>query len=169
MTLRKILKLSFALASVMLASGLCEAALPSLPEIDGWECGELRSTDFNAVSGNQGIWLERDYRSPSRVPIKAVLMAGKGPGELGALQPGIDASTALYGDGGTFRTLVTEGFPSILENRPILGLSLSVNLGGATATFESSAFALAEDDFIEAASVIIRSIKENSLTDRGDG
>jgi hypothetical protein len=159
--LKKLLKLSLVLASVVLALSVCEAASLSLPEIGGWECGELRSTDFDAVSGNQGSWLERDYRTPSRVSIKAVLMVGKGPGELRAPPPGTNASTSVYGDGGTFRTFVMEGFPAILENRPILGLALSVHLDGATATFESDTFALAEDDFIEAASVIIQSITKD--------
>ncbi|MDR3353529.1 MAG: hypothetical protein LBO21_00665 [Synergistaceae bacterium] len=155
---KKIFRLSLVMALVVLAAGVCWAASFSLPEIDGWKCGEIMSADFDAVSGNQGYWLQRDYTTPSGTPIEAILMGGKGPGNLRMPPPGTDSATGVYGDGGTFRTLRAGGFPAILENRPLLGLSLSVNLGGATVTFESARFALSEDEFIEAASVIIRSM-----------
>jgi hypothetical protein len=159
MILKKLLRASLALTSLAIAVGVCDAAPLSLPEIDGWKCGEIRSADFDAVSGNQGYWRERGYTTPSGVPVNAILMGGKGPGDLRMPPPGTNSATGVYGDGGTFRALRAGGFPAILENRPLLGLSLSVNLGGATVTFESGAFAPAEDEFIEAASVIIRSMK----------
>ena len=159
MITKKLLRAALALISLVLSIGASEAAPLSLPEIDGWMCGEIRSVDFDAVSGNQGYWRERGYTTPSGASVNAILMGGKGPGGLRAPSIGTNSSAGVYGDGGTFRTLRAGGFPAILENRPLIGLSLSVNLGDAAVTFESGTFALTEDEFIEAASVIIRSMK----------
>jgi hypothetical protein len=142
----------------LLLAGSAAGASGSLPEIAGWSCGELRSTEFDAVSGNQGSWQERDYRTPSGVRIKATLMAGKGPGKLRVPQAGTDSSDGAYGAGSSYRVLTIEGAGAILEIHPLLGHSLAADLGDATLTVESDSYGLDSDEFLEAAGIILRTL-----------
>ena len=97
--------------------------LPSLPEIDGWKCGELRSVQLDAVSGNQGYWQERDYRTEKGTAVKATLLWGTGPKFFN--QPPAGISNA---DGASSYEIISiGGYKSSVEHDPVLGYSVAVN------------------------------------------
>jgi len=96
---------------------------PELPEIEGWQCGELRTTELEAVSDNQGYWQERDYRTDSGVPIKATLLWGPGPRFYNQPPAGTSASAGQA----TYEITQIGGFKSTIERDPALGYSVAVN------------------------------------------
>ncbi|MDR1021305.1 MAG: hypothetical protein LBL73_11150 [Synergistaceae bacterium] len=116
--------------------GTAQAAL-TLGSPDGWQCGGLKTVRLDAVSGNQGFWLERDYRTGDGVSLKAILMGGKGPVMLNVPAPQTESSDGLLGAGRTYRTLTAGGFPALLERDQFLGLSLAVIIPGAVLTVET--------------------------------
>ena len=69
----------FLLAAAIAALAAAQAFAAALPEVDGWTCGPLRETQLDAVSGHQGQWLEREYRTANGVKFLAVWMEGAGP------------------------------------------------------------------------------------------
>jgi hypothetical protein len=103
------------------------AAGPSLGAVPGWECGELRIVQFDSVSGNQGFWQERGYRTPKGTSFKATLMGGKGPKYYNQPADGIKSNDGPYGAGSTYETVTVGGYRAVLETHPILGVSLAVN------------------------------------------
>ena len=96
---------------------------PELPYIEEWRCGETRTSEFEAVSGNQGYWQERDYITDTGVPLKATLLWGPGPRFFN--QPPADTS----GSAGqaTYEITFIGGFKSTVEHDPVLGYSVAVN------------------------------------------
>jgi hypothetical protein len=107
------------------------AADVSLPEVRGWECGEPRVISFDSVSGSQGFWWERDYRTPEGTRFKATLMGGKGPKYYNQPAHGIESDDGPFGSGGTYETIMVGGYRAVLETHPILGVSLAVNASDA--------------------------------------
>lgn len=122
----------------------------SLPEVPNWVCGELRETNLETVSGNQGIWLQRDYRSDEGATIRATLMAGKGPRMLRFPPENLDVNDGPLGSGCTYRTLEIRGRKAVVETHPLLGVSVFVNLGDGYLTLERSGYGLSESDVIPA-------------------
>jgi hypothetical protein len=98
-------------------------ASPSLPEVPGWQCGGLRSVQLDAVSGNQGYWQERDYKTDGGTTLKATLLWGAGPKFFN--QPPAGISNA---DGASSYEIISiGGYKSSIERDPILGYSVAVN------------------------------------------
>lgn len=140
---------------LLLSSGVFAQDVPSLPDVPGWICGEQRTTNLDTVSGNQGAWLQRDYRAASGVPIRATLMTGKGPKMLRFPPEGIDANDGPLGSGCTYRTIEIDGRPAVVETHPVLGVSLLVNLGSGYLTLESGDYGLSAEDVVTAASALL--------------
>ena len=110
--------------AIFAGSALAEAeSVPGLPEIEGWQCGELRTAQLEAVSGNQGYWQERDYRTNSGVPLKATLLCGAGPRFYNQPPSGTSASAGQA----TYEITQVGGFKSTIERDPVLGYSVAVN------------------------------------------
>ena len=96
---------------------------PSLPEMEGWQCGEMRSAQLDAVSGNQGYWQERDYKTDGGIPLKATLMWGPGPKFYN--QP--PSGTSAVAGRSAYEIIQVGGFKTTMERDPILGYSVAVN------------------------------------------
>ena len=117
----------FLLAAAIAALAASQAFAAALPEVDGWTCGPLRETQLDAVSGHQGQWLEREYRTANGVKFLAVWMEGAGPK--------LWKPVAEVGEGGetsggeSAEKISVAGHGAMLESRPVLGLSLVVKLG----------------------------------------
>jgi hypothetical protein len=100
---------------------------PSLPEIEGWKCGELRTTQLDSVSGDQGYWQERDYRTGKGTPIKATLLYGAGPKFFNQPPKGVSSGEGPDGLGASYEIISIAGFKSSMEKDPALGYSVAVN------------------------------------------
>lgn len=150
-----ILSLVFAFAAYPPPGGAAEEA-PSLGTVPGWECGELRAVQFDSVSGNQGFWQERDYRTPKGASFKATLMSGKGPKYYNQPPGGIKSNDGPYGSGSTYETVTVGGYRAVLETHPILGVSLAVNAfaAGYVLTLEGGNW-IVPGDITAAAEVLI--------------
>ena len=132
----------------------------SLGSPEGWQCGELRSTEFSAVSGSQGFWLERSYRTPDGIPIEATLMTGKGPGALYVPPAGIDAAEGPLGSGGEYKTTMVGEHPALLERYPFRGVVLAVKTDAGTLTLESPSADLSDEDIVFAASALVSGVTD---------
>ena len=108
---------------IMAAASAGAENVPALPDINGWQCGEIRNTELEAVSGNQGYWQERDYRTDGGVPFKATLLWGSGPKFYN--QP--SAGTIAGAGQATYEIVQIGGFKSTIERDPVLGYSVAVN------------------------------------------
>ena len=122
----------------------CASAQPTLPDVGGWMCGELRTVKLDTVSGSQGLWLERSYRTESGYPLKAILMSGKGLSVRSLPQEGRESGDGLMGSGCTYRTLSIGGRTAALERHPALGISLALFMDGAVLTIESGPWGLSD-------------------------
>jgi len=123
----------------------------TLPDVSGWTCGALRTTVLDTVSGKQGVWLEREYRTTSGSKLRAVLMDTD--------SPKIEPDSGDYSEPGwSRRSLVILGYPATVENGP-LGASVIVMLDKAYLRLESDPYGLPADDLTEAASVIMALIQ----------
>lgn len=122
---------SFALTAFIIA--LLFAAVPSfakytLPEIAGAECGELRTTQLETVSGNRGVWLEREYRTYGGDTFTATWMEGSGEKRWFIPKDKISAEDGPLGTGAEYETLQVRGNNAVFEDHPIVGLSLAVKI-----------------------------------------
>jgi len=117
---------SFGLMCLIIFFGaVCAVAenSPSLPEIEGWQCGEMRVVHLDAVSGNQGDWQERDYRTGGGISLKATLLSGSGPRFYNQPPAGVSNSAGQT----TYEIISIGGFKSTIERDPVLGYSIAVN------------------------------------------
>ena len=96
---------------------------PSLPDIEGWQCGETRSVQLDAVSGNKGYWQEKDYRTDGGIPLKATMLWGAGPKFYNQPPAGVSNSAGQA----TYEIVSIGGCKSTIERDPILGYSVAVN------------------------------------------
>jgi hypothetical protein len=126
---------------------------PGTPK--GWTGGELRTVSLDTVSGNQGFWLERDYRTENGVPLKAISMGGKGPATRFFPAPGLESSDGPLGAGKTYKTFTVGDYPAVLERDPLLGLSLAVKTPDATLTLETPSRDLSDLDMAALAKAIL--------------
>lgn len=117
----------------------------TLPTLDEWQCGELRTSDLQTVSGNYGSWQARTYRAPGGIAIQATLMTGKGPRAL--TRPPVDARSVdgALGSGATYKTWKDGERLAILEHHPILGYALSIEADDFILTLESKSGAATEE------------------------
>lgn len=117
----------FLLAAAIAALVASQAFAATLPEVDGWTCGPLRETQLDAVSGHQGQWLEREYRTANGAKFLAVWIEGSGP-KLWKPVTEVGESGETSG-GESAEKISVAGRDAMLESRPVLGLSLIVKLG----------------------------------------
>ena len=117
---------SFILICLIIFAGAVRAGAedtPSLPDIGGWQCGEIRSVQLDAASGNQGYWQERDYRTDGGIAFKATLLWGSGPKFYN--QP--PAGTSANAGRATYEIVQVGGCKTTIERDPVLGYSVAVN------------------------------------------
>ena len=142
----------FLLAAAIAALAASQAFAAALPEVDGWTCGPLRETQLDAVSGRQGQWLEREYRTANGVKFLAVWMEGAGPK---LWKPVTEVGEGGETSGGeSAEKISVAGHGAMLESRPVLGLSLVVKLGkDGVLTLESQS--AVRDELTRAAETLI--------------
>lgn len=154
--IKKILITSAAIAAASLIAtyAACAAEQINLPEISGWDNGELRVTELDAMSGHKGRWLERSYRTASGVPFRAILMEGSGAKgwELNERQY---AGGEVSG-GETIEAIMVREHMAVVEYRPIIGYNLIVKIGDAVLNLESQT--ADKRDLADAADILIKNI-----------
>lgn len=140
---------------ILLLATASAANTAKLPDIDGWTNGDVRETAFDAVSGNKGTWLERDYRTSAGVPFHAIWLDGAGQnGWKGTA----DARTKSTGAGAAYKGVKIAGCSAILEYDPVIGRSLAIKVGKlGTLTLESNV--AEEAEIIKAAETLINKIQ----------
>jgi hypothetical protein len=112
---------------VILHGAAPAAGTPSLPELPGWRCGELRSVQFDAVSGNHGYWQERDYRTPDGTSMTSTLTFGTGPKFYNQPPNGVISDGEFPGEGASYEIISISGFRALIEKDPLIGYSVAVN------------------------------------------
>ena len=149
--LRKIL-----LAAAIAAIVASQAFAATLPEVEGWTCGPLRETQLDAVSGHQGQWLKREYRTANGAKFLAVWMEGAGPK---LWKPVTEVGEGGETSGGeSAEKISVAGRDAMLESRPVLGLSLVVKLGkDGVLTLESQS--AGKDELTRAAETLIEQME----------
>jgi hypothetical protein len=100
---------------------------PALPEVPGWQCGELKSVQFDAVSGNHGYWQERNYRTPDGVSMTSVLTFGTGPKFYNQPPAGVIFDGEFPGSGASYEIISLAGCRALVEEDPLTGCSVAVN------------------------------------------
>jgi hypothetical protein len=139
----------------------CRAeAFASLGIPEGWQCGEPRSAEFSAVSGSQGFWIERDYRTSDGFAIKATLMTGKGPGTLYVPPLGTDSAEGPLGSGGEYKTLTVGECRALFERLPFRGVVLAISTDLGVLTLESPSEDLDCERFVSAAGLLVSCLKD---------
>lgn len=124
-----------------------------LPEIKDWTNETLRITKFDTVSGNRGIWLERDYKSADGKTYHAVRIDGDGVKSWNINENIISADDGPIGNRATYKTVKiyakshtaesnsktdTTLYHGAVSQHPLTGLSLVVKLNKTSAiTLES--------------------------------
>ena len=126
-----------------------------LPDIKNWQNGELRTTSFDALSGNKGKWLERNYRTNNGTTFKAIWMEGEGPKGWKAVEPA--SSKDIWG-GVEAEKLTIGGEEAILEHRPVVGYSLVISIGKEGVLTMESANA-DKRDLLDAAETLVKNMK----------
>lgn len=111
-----------------------------LPDIPGWNKGEVTTTVLESPSGDQGSWLELAYsRETDRHSILVVVLKGPGTSWSGLPKGNVTAGDGPVGSGATYRTTTVLGFPAALEIHPLTGSSLVVTPSEETTfTFETA-------------------------------
>lgn len=146
--------LFFAMMAVILTCTATAAA--SLPDINGWSCGELRTTALDTVSGNKGQWLERDYRTASGTPLHAVWIEGVGQKSW---NPQKDTSSS-DGAGATYKSVEISGCSAVLERHPVTGPSLSIKVAKLGVLTLESNNSTTDEELQRAAEVLLKEIKQ---------
>ncbi|MDO5116497.1 MAG: hypothetical protein Q4D58_10425 [Synergistaceae bacterium] len=127
-----------------------------LPEIKGWENGELRTTEMAALSGFKGTWQERTYRTNSGTPFKAIWVDGAGAKGWDVNEMSDDHGEIWGGE--TSEKLTVAGHKAMLEYRPVIGYSLIINVAkDGVLTLESQVST--QKHLIEAAETLIENMK----------
>ena len=146
--------LFFALSTVALHS--CPAAAsPNLPDLVGWETAGARfSAPLDTVSGNQGYWEFRTYRSAAGTAY-VTLMQGKGVKVATPSVPIQKSNDGMLGAGATYSGIVLDDQAIVVECHPVLGTSLSVFLPDGVLTIESGNYGLTEENLTALAQTIL--------------
>lgn len=146
-----------ALATGILTCRQAEAA--ALPDLVGWHLSDIQTIVLDTVSGNQGTWTIRAYRS-AQGTAQATLMEGKGISAFTA-HPSISTEKdGPLGSGASYRAFMLGNRPAVAEHHPVLGLSLSLALPHGVLTLESGNYGLDEEDLISLAKEIAAQIQQ---------
>ncbi|MGI6443170.1 MAG: hypothetical protein GXZ13_01050 [Synergistaceae bacterium] len=144
-----------------------------LPKIEGWKNEDLRISKLEAVSGNKGIWLEREYKNPDGKIFYATRIDGNGV-KSWDINEEITAVTSdgPIGSGATYKIvkLYVKQFPNnthktnytvytaAVNYHPLTGISIVTKLNlKSTLTLETKN--ATEAELIKAASTIIENMK----------
>jgi hypothetical protein len=139
-------------------SGPATGGALSLPEIEGWKCGETVSARLEAFDKDYGYFERRVYRTREGMSFEAVLTYGAGPKFFN--QP--PAGTSGRDGEAAYEIISVNGYKTSLEHDPILGLALSVNAFDKkyTLTMECGPFETSAD-LIECAKTLIGEMENN--------
>lgn len=148
----------FALASAIAAFAASSAFAATLPEIDGWICGKMRETKLDTVSGNHGMWLEREYRTERGDKFLAIWMEGAGPKLWKQAAPTEDNYEPRRESA---EKISVAGRDAVVESRPVLGLSLVVKLDDDGVLTLESQYA-DKEELARAAEILITRMEEAS-------
>jgi hypothetical protein len=140
---------------ILLTSAGAARADVTLGRPEGWKCGELRVIQLDTVSGNQGFWLERDYRTAAGVSFKATLMGGKGPAMHNMPAPGLDAIDGPLGSGATYKTFTVGEYHALLERNPTNGPALTVKAGDMVLTLDGAHTDVSDEELIASARTLL--------------
>jgi hypothetical protein len=152
----------FCLAAFFLAvsSATAVGGALSLPDIEGWKCGETVSARLEAFDKDYGYFERRFYRTRESMSFEAILTYGAGPKFFNQPPAGVSG-----GDGETsYEIISVNGYKTSLEHDPILGLALSVNAFDKkyTLTLECGPFETS-GDLIECAKTLIGAMENSGL------
>ena len=152
-------KMSVLLFCIIMVLVFCSTALAAtLPDVPGWQNGEMRTTELKTVSGNRGIWLERDYRTAEGTFFHAVWMEGAGEKGWSISKKAASSEDTVQLDEISAKVFEISGSQALLEKHPIIGLSLAVKITKkGTLTLESTT--ATEDEIVKAAEAIIKSLE----------
>ena len=143
-------------AAVLIFSGAAFAEGNSrLPEIKGWVNGQLRTTELATISGNKGSWLERNYRTNSGSPLRAIWVDGAAA--KGWLPSAEISRGGEISGGETAKNVMIGAQKAVLEYRPAVGFSLIISLKDGVLTLES--MTAEEKDMLNAAETLLNNIK----------
>lgn len=151
----------FTLAAVIAAFAAQQAFAATLPDVDGWICGEPRETKLETVSGSHGVWLEREYRTERGEKFLAILMEGAGPKLWKPVEPA-DGGEAPESE--SAEKISIAGHDAVIESRSVLGLSLVVKLGIDSVLTLESQYA-DKEELARAAEILIAHIEEEKASD----
>lgn len=165
-----ILTIAYAFSTTILSASVVEDKL--LPEINGWTNGTLRITRLDTVSGNRGIWLERDYKTPEGKFFHAIRIDGDGVKSWNLNKDALTADDGPIGSRATYKTIKiytqvstaesnfddpNSPYYAAIEQHPLTGLSLIVQLNKKSAlTLESKN--ANEQEVIDAVIAIIQNL-----------
>jgi hypothetical protein len=139
-------------------SGTAAGGDLSLPEVDGWRCGETVRARLEAFDKDYGYFERRVYRTGEGMSFEAVLTYGAGPKFFNQPPAGVSG-----GDGkAAYEIISVNGYKTTLEDDPLLGLALSVNAFDKkyTLTLECGPFETS-GDLIERAETLIGEMEKN--------
>ncbi|MDR3255846.1 MAG: hypothetical protein LBT31_09810 [Synergistaceae bacterium] len=152
--MKRALTVTIILAALLISRGFALAASLGTPE--GWESGELKTVQLEAVSGNQGTWFERTYKTATGASITATLMEGKGASWHNVpLAPPPRDQGGLFG-GEIYRKFTTYGREAVIERRPFMGTVLAMKADGATLTLECRDSAILDDELVRYADELLK-------------
>ncbi|MDR0651833.1 MAG: hypothetical protein LBG12_00860 [Synergistaceae bacterium] len=143
------------------SSGAAAGGDLSLPEIEGWKCGEIISARLEAFEKDYGYFERRVYRTQEGLSFEAVLTCGTGPKFFN--QPPAGVSGGDVG-GATYEIISVNGYKTSLEYDPLLGFALSVNAFDKqyTLTLECGPFETS-GDLVECAKTLIGEMEKSGL------
>jgi hypothetical protein len=140
------------------SSGVAACADLSLPEIEGWQSGEIVSARLDAFEKDYGYFERRAYRTSEGMSLEAVLTYGSGPKFFNQPPAGVSG-----GDGKTsYEIISVNGYKTSLEYDPLLGLAMSVNAFDKkyTLTLECGPYETS-GDLIECAKTLIGEMEKD--------
>jgi hypothetical protein len=142
----------------VVSSGTAAGGDLSLPEIEGWQCGETVSAQLEAFEKDYGYFERRVYRTGKGLSFEAVLTYGAGPKFFNQPPSGVSGN-----DGeATYEIISVNGYKTSLEYDPFLGIAMSVNAFDKkyTLTLECGPFETS-GDLIECAKTLIAEMEKN--------
>jgi hypothetical protein len=129
---------SISTAALFILFFSCTAAFASLPELPNYENGALRVTKLDALSGNQGTWEERDYKTASGEKIHAVWIEGTPEKSWTPVKANNTKSALRLESESSYKNAEILGYAAVLEDQPFVGKSLAVKVTRyGTLTLES--------------------------------
>ncbi|HOG13564.1 MAG TPA: hypothetical protein PLY39_00220 [Synergistales bacterium] len=131
------LSLAFSTAA---SPGVAAKNAGPLPDILGWDPGDLAEVEYKTPTEQLGCRMERLYkRQTDNHSILVILVRGPGTLWQGFPEGKINADDGPIGSGATYNTLDIDGHRAVLECHPLTGKALSVAIApDFTLTFETT-------------------------------